>query len=237
MCLAQDHHRLFRHATPRRVDVRLENVLKRKPLVLEQAIRRRRLGAPAACRRDARGRLPCQLREHDGQPFVQTLVGKVCGLHFLTRPGSQHDGTPLPESAPLRQFWILRLSPIRGNPPRSMRTCVEQQAVNGRDRLILEGTHEPELKLGPNTAYGGNAHEWAYKYQPFCKVQLAPHAQRAGISRRLGRQPSTISRELRRNRRDEKVRKRKKREENGKKCGPTLPSSPAGCECRAAACR
>ena len=125
---------------------------KPKPLVLEQTIRRRHLGIPAACRGDARRGLPRQLREHDGQPFVQSLVGKVCGLHFLTRPGSQHVGTPLPEFAPLRQFSIPRLSPIRGNPPRSMRTCVEQQAVNGPDNRIVLLRLQPGVNAGPKTS-------------------------------------------------------------------------------------
>ena len=141
--LRQNHHRLFGHATPRSVNVRLQNVLETKPLVLEQTIRRRHLGIPAACRGNARRGLPRQLREHDGQPFVQSLIGKVCGLHFLTRPGSQHVGTPLPEFATLRQFSIPRLSPIRGNPPRSMRTCVEQQAVNGPDTRRITVSSDP----------------------------------------------------------------------------------------------
>ena len=84
--LRQNHHRLLGHATPRGVDVRLQNVLETKPLVLEQTIRRRHLGIPAACRGDARRGLPRQLREHDGQPFVQAFIGKVCGLPWASFP-------------------------------------------------------------------------------------------------------------------------------------------------------
>ena len=52
--------------------------------------------------------------------------------------------------------WVR---PVYGPPAATPAT--RKTPVNGRDKLILEGTREPELKLGPNTAYGGNAHEWA----------------------------------------------------------------------------
>ena len=102
--LGQQHHRLCGQPRPRRIDVRLQDVVEGRTFVGNQAVGSLRLGTPATRRRNACRRTRPQLGEHNPQAFVQPFVVEVRGFHFIHDPRGVHERLSFTRFTPRRLF-------------------------------------------------------------------------------------------------------------------------------------
>lgn len=72
-----EHDRVLSHSPLRGLKVRLENLLRRHHVAVEEPIRRQRVAPALTGRVDARFRIRCQGFDHTSTPLVQPLISEV----------------------------------------------------------------------------------------------------------------------------------------------------------------